>query len=166
MHMFTVSTYICKMITISEFEPELKEHFARLNYHWIQKYFWTEDADTYYLENPESAIIAKGGDIFFAKLNDEVVGTCALIKHSNEVYELSKMAVDEKAQGQHVGYQLAIAVIAKAKKLNAKTLYLDSNTKLVAAINLYRKLGFVEQPDYVSSYARSNIHMEMNLNSN
>jgi ribosomal protein S18 acetylase RimI-like enzyme len=51
--------------------------------------------------------------------------------------------------------------IAEAKELNAKRLTLFSNTKLEAAIHVYRKYGFVEIPlPAEMHYVRSDIKME------
>lgn len=153
------------MIEIVEYSPEYKSDFALLNYQWIKKYFWVEDADVKYLENPESEIIDKGGVILFAKLNGEIVGTCALLRHNAERFELTKMAVSESARGMHIGLKLAEAIIEKARQFNGVILFLDSNTVLEPAISLYRKVGFIEIKDHVSVYARGNIHMELQLRS-
>jgi hypothetical protein len=49
--------------------------------------------------NPEGEIIAKGGFIFYAQYNDQiVVGTVSLLKVSESVYEVSKMAVTQGVQ--------------------------------------------------------------------
>jgi N-acetylglutamate synthase-like GNAT family acetyltransferase len=62
-----------------------------------------EASDYKMLDHPEEYIINKGGHIVFALLN-EVVGTCALIKTSDEplIFELAKMAVSPKAQGKRL----------------------------------------------------------------
>ena len=52
--------------------------------------------------------------------------------------------------------------IKKAKKLGAQKIILYSNTILAPAIELYRKLGFVEVP-VDGPYKRSNIKMELKV---
>ena len=79
------------------------------------------------------------------------------------VYELAKMAVSPKAQGKNIGWILGQAIIAKSRSLGAKKLYLESNTKLKPAINLYYKLGFHKVTGYPTPYERCNIQMELDL---
>jgi ribosomal protein S18 acetylase RimI-like enzyme len=52
----------------------------------------------------------------------------------------------------------------KAKALGAAKVILYSQTGLVAAIKLYRKLGFIEVPLGTGVYKRSDIKMEIDLN--
>ena len=96
-------------------------------------------------------------------MNDVIAGTFALLKAKDDVYELSKMAVDEKFQGQKIGNMMMEFAIKKVKALGVKKLVLFSNTILGSAIHLYRKYGFVEVPLENSDYKRSNIRMEYNL---
>lgn len=151
-------------IIIERFTLDLAEWFKTLNLEWLEKYFSVEPHDVEVLSNPEEHIIKPGGEIFFARTDNEIVGTCALIKHSDETYELAKMAVTESVQGKGIGKKLASAVIEYAKKNGGAFLFLESNTKLVPAISLYRSLGFVEMPyPEPSVYKRSNIYMRLEL---
>lgn len=153
-------------VTIVPFEDKYHVHFKRLNQEWIDKYFIMEDADHNSLDNAQEYIINRGGDIIMALHNDEVVGTCALIKTDNEEYqyELAKMAVSPKAQGLGIGWILGKEVIKIAKSKGAKNIYLESNTVLTPAITLYRKLGFKKITGIPSPYERSNIQMVLDLN--
>lgn len=148
-------------ITILDFNPSHKGAFKSLNEEWIMEYFKMEAADYKMLDHPQENILNKGGYIAVALLNGEVVGTCALLKMDNDLfdYELAKMAVSPKAQGLGVGYQLGIKVIGKAKELGGKTIFLESNTILKPAIKLYRKLGFNEIEHITTPYERCNIQM-------
>ena len=107
-------------IEIMSFSPEYKDYFKALNFEWLEKYFNIEELDKKTLLNPENEIIQKGGFVFFASLRDKIVGTAALLKVDEEIYEIAKMAVTEKAQGRQVGLKLTDAVVAKAKKQGAK----------------------------------------------
>jgi len=100
---------------------------------------------------------------FFAIYNDKPVGTCALIKLDGDTFELGKMAVSPEAKGKGIGYLLGTAAIEKAKEAGAARLYLESNTVLKPAINLYQKLGFKKITGTPSPYERSNICMELKL---
>lgn len=97
-----------------------------------------------------------------ARYKNEIVGTVALKFVDKGVYEFTKMAVDEKFQGLKIGKQLAEVAIEKAREKKANKIILYSNTKLIPAIALYRKLGFIEIP-LDGPYKRSNIKMELIL---
>ncbi len=146
-------------IEIIDYSPEFQNDFKRLNYEWINKYFKIEEADARSLNHPNEKILQPGGHIYLARLTDEIVGTCALIKINNDTYELAKMAVAEKERGKGIGWLLGQAAINKARDLGAKKIYLESNTILEPAIKLYRKLGFKKIVGQDSAYERCNIQI-------
>jgi GNAT superfamily N-acetyltransferase len=150
-------------IQIVEYTSKYNSAFKNLNKEWISAYFKMEEADYKALDNADSYIIENGGCILIALFNNEPVGVCALIKmNDNEYdYELAKMAVSPKVQGKRIGLTLGEAIIEKAKSLGALKIYLESNTILVPAINLYIKLGFKEVFGRPSPYERVNIQMEL-----
>jgi len=154
-------------INIVPYNGKYKSDFARLNYEWLEKYFKTEKAepeDKRLLNNPKREIINKGGEIFFAILNDNVVGTCAVLKVSDSIYELSKMGVTAKAQGRQIGKKLALTAIGYAVEKEASKLRLYTSSKLKAALNLYRGLGFIEMKEESNTrYKRELILMELDL---
>ena len=151
-----------KSIQISFYQPKYQATFESLNKAWIEKYFWIEPIDVEVLQNPEKNIIAAGGEILIALVDDQPVGVVALKRVSETVLEFTKMAVDEKFQGKKIGEKLAVVAIATAEVMKASKIILYSNTKLVAAIQLYRKLGFVEV-ELDGPYKRSDIKMELIL---
>ena len=153
------------MMKIVDYAPKYREAFKQLNQWWIEQYFEMEAADYKSLDFPEKNIIDKGGYIIFAIHGDKAVGTCALVKLEDldYDYELAKMGVHPDYHGQGIGYLLGEAVIGKARSLGAKTVYLESNTKLTPAINLYRKLGFQEVQGHETPYERSNIQMILQI---
>lgn len=152
-----------KSVEIIDYSPKFHEDFKHLNYEWIEKYFQLEETDRQVLNHPDEKILKQGGYIFMARHNGEIVGTCALIKLNGNTYELAKMAVTEKAKGKGIGWLLGQAAINKAHELKAETVFLESNTILKPAINLYQKLGFRKVAGKPSSYQRCNIQMELKL---
>jgi ribosomal protein S18 acetylase RimI-like enzyme len=152
------------MIQILEFQPEHQPYFEKFNKAWIEKYFWLEEIDKYVLENPQEAIIDEGGAILMAAWNREIAGTVAVKRVDDEVYEFTKMAVDKNFQRKGIAEALSYASFDKAKALGAAKVILYSQTGLVAAIKLYRKLGFIEVPLGTGVYKRSDIKMEIDLN--
>lgn len=150
-------------LEILDYSPEFKTAFQQLNYAWIETYFQIEDADRNSLDHPEDTILKPGGHILMARYRGELVGTCALIKVDDITYELAKMTVSETVRGKGIGWALGQAAIRKAQELNAKTLVLESNTRLEPAIKLYQKLGFQRIVGHPSIYERCNIQMELKL---
>lgn len=152
-------------VRIVEYTPEYQQAFRDLNVEWISKYFKMEAADYQALDHPQSYILDQGGHILVALYQNEPVGVCALIKKEHPVfdYELAKMAVSPKAQGKSIGFLLGQACLDKARSLGAKKVFLESNTLLKPAINLYYKLGFEKISGYPSPYERSNIQMVVDL---
>jgi len=151
-----------RTVRIVEFQDQYSKAFAELNYEWISKYYTIEAHDREQLDNPRQCIIDRGGQIFFALIDDEVAGTVAMIRMNYEVFELAKMAVSPRFQGYGIGDRLMEACIEFARQEGVPFVVLESNTKQFAAINLYRKFGFVEVPlDPNSQFARANIRMEL-----
>lgn len=152
-----------KNVEIVSYQPQYREAFRDLNVEWISKYFEMEEADYKALDNAESYILNKGGKILVALYDNEPVGVCALIKmnHPEYDFEMAKMAVSTKAQGKNIGYLLGKAIIDSAREMGAKKIYLESNTILKPAINLYYKLGFEKVFGLETPYKRCNIQMEL-----
>jgi N-acetylglutamate synthase-like GNAT family acetyltransferase len=148
-------------IEIIPFNTRYSQHFYDLNIEWLKTYFYVEPYDEEVLSKPEEYIINKGGFIFFAKLNETILGTVALMPTSTKnVFELTKMAVSPKHRGYKIGQQLMQYCIEFAKQHQFKALMLYSNTKLENAIYIYRKYGFIEIPvEKNSPYKRSDIKM-------
>ena len=151
-------------VQIIEFESKYAVDFACLNYEWIEEYFAIEETDRKMLDNAEEYIIKRGGQIFFASISDKIVGTVALIAVGDDSFELAKMAVTRKSRGLKIGDELMSACIEYAEKIGKKRIFLLSNTKLLPALNLYKKFGFKEIPlDPKTPYQRTDIQMELIL---
>ena len=153
-------------IHLRPFKPGDEPAFRTLNEAWIAKYFVIETADRVVLENPVENILAPGGHIFMALIDDLPVGCCALLPMGPKEFELAKMAVLESERGRGIGRKVLEYAITQAKKLGAERLYLETNRKLANAIHLYESVGFQPvSPDQVipSPYARANMFMEMAL---
>jgi ribosomal protein S18 acetylase RimI-like enzyme len=147
-------------LEIIPFSKNLNEPIKILNFEWLTKYFRVEPKDEIVLSNPQVEIIDKGGFIFYAKLNDAIVGTVSLSKTDSSTFELSKMAVTEAVQGLGVGKKMMKYCIDFAKNNGIKKLYLYSNRSLLSAIHLYKKYGFEEIPLESGIYVRADIKME------
>lgn len=154
-----------KDVRIVPYTAKYQMNFKTLNEEWISNFFEMEEADYKALDHPNEYILAKGGKIFVALYNNEPLGVCAILKldHSEYDFELAKMAVSPKAQGKNIGWLLGLEAIKTAQELGAKKIYLESNTILKPAINLYHKLGFQKVVGQPTPYKRCNIQMELIL---
>jgi GNAT superfamily N-acetyltransferase len=149
---------------IIAYNPQYAEDFKNLNIAWLEKYFWVEPHDEEVLGKPEKYIIEPGGTIFFVLEGEEAIGTVALMKIEEGIFELTKMAVTPKAQGKKIGQKLMAHTVEYAKNQNWKKLIIYSNRKLENAIYIYKKYGFKEIPiEENNPYARGDIKMELEL---
>lgn len=155
-------------LTLHRYRPDLAQAFHDINAQWIGAMYRIEPTDRDVLENPYERIVAPGGDILFvAAAGLGVVGACALQKTGADQYELTKMGVLESARGRKAGAFLLDAVIARAKAMGARRLYLLSNARSAAAIHLYEKAGFVHDAgimaEFGARYERCNVAMRYPL---
>jgi ribosomal protein S18 acetylase RimI-like enzyme len=147
-------------VEIIPFSTDLKEHIKTLNLEWLKKYFNVEPKDEIVLSDPQGEIIDKGGMIFYAKYNNQIIGTVSLIKIDDSTFELSKMAVTDTIQGLGIGKKIMEHCLAVAKEQGIQKLILYSNRSLLPAIHLYKKYGFVEIALEDGVYERADIKME------
>lgn len=153
-------------VDIIHFDKRFSKDFYNLNIEWLKAYFYVEPYDEEVLSKPKKYIINKGGHIFYAQLNNKIVGTVALMPIGDEgLFELTKMAVSPEHRGFKIGQKLMQYCIDFAKyEMKLPKLVLYSNRKLENAIYIYRKYGFIEIPvEDNSPYKRCNIKMELKL---
>lgn len=150
--------------SVITYRDELQPAFEQLNRDWIETHFVIEDADREVLGDPRGKILAPGGQVFFVLEDGKVRGTCAVIRHSKDEYEIAKMAVAAAARGRGFGHLLMEAAVAFAEEAGARRMVIVSNTSLEPAIRLYQKHGFVRVPlDADERYRRANIRLEREL---
>ncbi len=153
-------------ITFREFRAGDEEAFRILNEQWIAKYFVLEEKDRLTLNEPEKYILNPGGHIYFATLEEDIVGCCALIANGPGSYEVAKMAVNESQRNQGIGKAMLAHVVEAARALGARKLTLETNSSLQNAIHVYESLGFRQiDPSLLepSPYKRADVFMEQLL---
>ncbi|MDG3582339.1 GNAT family N-acetyltransferase [Galbibacter pacificus] len=151
-------------VEIIPFRQEYAIDFKNLNIEWLERFFVVEPHDHDVLLHCKENIIDKGGAIFFARLNNVIVGCFALMKIESGVFELTKMAVSPNYRGHKIGQKLLQFCISHAKEQTFKKVVLYSSTKLENAIYLYRKYGFKEVPlEKDNPYMRADIKMELDV---
>jgi len=151
-------------VELRVFRAEDAMAFRELNEDWIRKNYALETKDFETLGDPEGKILRPGGHIFMALVDGRAVGCCALIPVRPGVFEVAKMTVSESCRGMGIGRKMLAYTIAQGRALGAEALYLESGSKLLAAIHLYESLGFRHLlPERVvpSPYARADVFMEL-----
>ncbi len=151
-------------LRVIPFRPELARLFGSINEQWIEAMFAMEASDRALLNTPIESVIEPGGRIWFVEHDTlGIVGTCALMKRGEGIFELTKMGVLESARGAKAGGFLLAAVLAEAEKMQIDLLFLLTNKKCEAAIHLYRKYGFEHDAEILQrfgvAYERCNVAM-------
>ena len=150
------------MIEIVGFNKKYSKQFFTLNKAWIEESWHLEDSDKKDLLNPDK-IVENGGQVFFALENKIPVGTAAMIKSSDDRFELAKMTVQEDCRGNGIANMLMDECLKFAKENKAKEIFLISNNSLRIARNLYDKYGFKEVDLDSKKYDRGNVKMRLTL---
>jgi len=124
-------------------EPSALPRFAALNAQWIKELHVMEPSDELMVARPE-IYTQNGSYVFSAHMEDIIAGACALKRHEDGSYELTKMAVDVDFRGQGIGQYLIDFIHNYAKEaLGLSKMFLLSNTKNAAALRLYARNGWV-----------------------
>jgi GNAT superfamily N-acetyltransferase len=151
-------------VTVVDFRPEYGPAFAELNYQWIERFFKVEEEDVKALEDPIGYAIDPGGNIYFILVDDQVVGTAAIVPKTDDCYELAKMAVRPDYQGQGLSHRLMDACLEFARAKGAREVMLLTNSVLTPAVRLYESAGFKARPELSDTrYARGNLEMRLIL---
>ncbi|HYB42660.1 MAG TPA: GNAT family N-acetyltransferase [Candidatus Methylomirabilis sp.] len=78
----------------------------------------------------------------------EIVGTAAVRALAPGVGEIKRMWIRPRCQGRGLGRRLMSRCLEEARALGFRTLRLDTERRMEAALHLYRSFGFTEIPDY------------------
>jgi putative acetyltransferase len=150
---------------IVPYGPQHRAAFAAINRQWLERLFAEEPTDTAILEDPETHILAPGGQIWIAETPDgEAIGTAGLMPDAPHAYQLVKMGVLPAHQGKGVAKALLGAALDWARAHQAQRVFLLSVEALTPAITLYRNHGFeVTHRGPHPLYARADIGMELVL---
>jgi putative acetyltransferase len=148
---------------IIPFEKRYQQAFETLNLEWLEQHALAEQLDRDMLKYPEHFILGPGGELYLARIGDEIVGSAALLKEHDGIFELAKMCVSPMYQGKGIANALLKHCMTRAAGLHANKVILFSSHKLGAALKLYEKFGFkyIEVKD--SPFLTADIKMEYEL---
>jgi N-acetylglutamate synthase-like GNAT family acetyltransferase len=132
------------VIHILDYRPSLKKHFYELAGPWLLKVLngKLEEEDEFTLHNPDQAYIVKGGFMFFAQLNGEIIGVVALKRLDEDSFEFAKLFINPEVRQLGIATRLIERCITRCKENNAKELWLQTTMSMPQAHKLYYKLGF------------------------
>lgn len=153
---------------VRPYRPADRVAFIALNLEWIERWFSVEASDRAQLEGVEETILGRGGRVLVAERQDRVVGVGAIVPPrpapagGRQWFEVIKMATAPQWRGRGIGQALLEGLINEARLLGANGMWLETNTRLQAAIRLYTRAGFraLEPADWwPSPYARCDLQM-------
>ena len=74
------------------------------------------------------------------------------------------MGVAKQARGRGAGLLLVRAIIDRAQSMGFERIFLETNSRLLPAVSIYRKVGFqqIVLPS-LSAYQRADTYMELAL---
>ena len=144
---------------IVKYKSEYRKYFENQNKDLLEKYSVIEKVNKDFLSHADDLIL-KGGQIFFASHQNKMIGTVALIRIDEGIYDVDKMIVDEGFNGI-VEKKLFHTAFNEASKLNAKKLILYSDSYSVAAIDTFKNLAFEISQPHESKYGAAGSEMEL-----
>lgn len=150
-------------IKIIDYEDQYQQDVKALNYEWLLKYDLLEPMDDEFLNNPREMILNKGGFILLAQSAGEIVGTISAVPIDDGCMELENFAVTERMQGQKIGRMLLEKCIDTARMLGTRKLTLYTNSQLLNARELYRKMGFEIVVPAANKFVQADMAMELDI---
>lgn len=144
---------------IIEYEKQYKDNFIELNVAWLEKYFVIEKLDYDMLYHVEE-FLERGAMVYFAVESEQVLSTCMVLPHENDLWEICKLATDEKYQGHGAGSAVLKACMDYAIEHGAKKLTLVTSHILKPALSLYEKFGFECVPLEDKEYDRADVQFD------
>lgn len=125
--------------------PVAQELITALNAELSSMY--PEPGATHFRLDPNE--VAEGKGVFLVALRDnEPLGCGAIRRIEERSGELKRMYVRPEARGLGIGRRLLLALEAEAQALGLTCLLLETGTRQLEALGLYRQAGFLEIPAY------------------
>lgn len=149
-------------VKIIEYEDKYQPQFKQLNLEWLERFNLLEDRDLVALDSPREAIMDHGGVIYLAKIDNQIIGSAAVIYEHGE-YELAKMAVDQAHRGKGISKILLDKCLGFVREKGAAKILLYSNSQLTTALALYKRYGFKDVVLENSPFETADVKMELTL---
>lgn len=146
-----------KVIT---FEEKYRQDFIDFNTDWIISNFGfleEHDKDTFEKIDEEMQL---GAMIFFAVEDEVPLATCMAMPMEGTTWEICKLGSNKHVPHKGAGSAVFEAAMQWALNHGAEKLFILSNSKLKAAIHIYKKYGFKEIKLENYEYIRCDIAFE------
>jgi ribosomal protein S18 acetylase RimI-like enzyme len=91
-----------------------------------------------------------------------IVGTAAVRRLDEGIGEIKRMWIRPHCQGKGLGHRLIARCLDEARSRGYRAVRLDTESKMAAALHLYRRAGFTEISDY-NNNRRAQVWMERAL---
>jgi ribosomal protein S18 acetylase RimI-like enzyme len=104
-----------------------------------------------------------GGALLVALVGDDVAGCVAVRPFADDLCEMKRLYLRPAFRCRGVGRRLAAAAIDAARAAGHARMRLDTVPSMIAAIAMYRALGFVEIPAYRVNPVEGAVFMELDL---
>ena len=151
-----------KDFQIKRYEDRYHQEFKEISLEWLYRYDLYEKADDELLDNPNK-YLKNGGLIFLAHANNEIAGTVCLNPVNKNTFELLKLGVRDNYKGLGIGRELIQICIDICLEKKIETVTLETSSKLLDAIKLYKKIGFSQVEIKDSYYESADVKMELKL---
>jgi len=134
-------------LKIIDYRPSLKKYFYQLAGPWLLRVLGgvLEDDDQFTLHNPDKAYLEKGGFLFFAKFNQEILGCVALKRLDENTFEFAKLFINPNYRKLGIATKLIERCISRCLENEATELWLQTTMSMPEAHRLYYKLGFEDR---------------------
>jgi len=103
------------------------------------------------------------GRLYLIYYRSELAGCVALHRLSEDSCEIKRLFVRPKYRGLKLGKKLMQKIINDAKELKYQEAYLDTLSSLESAVEMYRKLGFLEIPAYYDNPLENVLYFKLDL---
>lgn len=131
------------MYTIKEFDKKYNKQVNEFIISIFVDEYGFEECRKELEEQDNYTYIKNGGNFWIAvNENDDVVGTMALRKHSDDEMELKKLYVRSDYRGKGLSKELYGKVMDVSKEKKVQRIFLGTYNKLETAVNFYKKRGF------------------------
>jgi len=104
-----------------------------------------------------------GGSFVLAFDAEQAIGCAAIKRWDDEHCELKRMFIKAEFRGRGLGKQLCHWAGEKARNLGYRSLLLDTNLEMSAAVGLYHRCGFERIEAYCSNANPHPVYMQLVL---
>ena len=116
----------------------LKETFEEYEINLPDSYSFSD------IENLEEEYLNSTGEFIVLLREQNIIGFFALLPSDNSQIELKRLYLIANERGKGLGKRLLNMALRIAKKSGYSRIHLETTSKFIEAVSLYRKYGFIE----------------------